>query len=379
MKLFLWLSLTFAPSFFLAVEVNAEIKKVADTTENLANTSDTHLFDKIELVAEWYEVTTRYVLKEVPYQEYICDKESTSAGNWHEFYHIPPHSKPQALSAAIAGLDLETARLIVNARQNYFGSKPKTWNKFKNIIRRIEADFYKIGLYYDIVGKNGDLNIQNLGYPISAFGCDWEERAVKAQVPEEDKKLIKTFPKEVRVEFKNSILLKGEKEAFTVTWDGDVLDVLIVRPYNKYLKVIKTDEGLITLESTGREPVAPLSSDFSYSLTKESDRLYLNVRDSRYEELSEISGPYKVAVSFSLIRAKKGCLSGEKEILRESMSVAEGQGQIDVTELVSRKGDSEAQILAGEKYYAGGIEFQRVGVPYFQGASAKQKTQQIEY
>jgi hypothetical protein len=259
-------------------------------------------YEKLVLKTNVYDVTISTVTENRTYPEYNCDtEEGDGSGNWHGFWSAPQDEKADRLSAAVAGMNIWAAKVIVDS-DIYFKSKPGSWNAFKNQIREIseDADLGLEDLYNRVIIDNGRINADNLGYSTSE-SCHWEDVTKPVTVIKKTRKLRKTVSKKIALKFDGGLLLSNEIEEFNVGFDGLDLLVSSVTAMNKYELITNEDESEYLLKATSRIRVTPNATAMRSLLTKESDTLVFKVGDTMFDELRSLYRDAGVHISYQVI------------------------------------------------------------------------------
>lgn len=203
------------------------------------------------------------VTREVPYED--CTGASPgngTDGNWGNLFNIPKKDKPQALADSVEGIDLKTARIIIE--KGYFSSKPRSWNDFKDYIRQIEREAKLPGLSNKVINdrRAATANHRNLGYVRT--GCKIvyrQEKYIEVQVqkvPVDHPVPGQSKKRNITVKVDNGPLLLGEQEEFVVTYQ--VQQAPPPAPPGKMIEVVSV-EGRTAYQSGYRETKSESTAD----------------------------------------------------------------------------------------------------------------------
>lgn len=387
--------------------------RINQTSETITRTSVDNTFRK-ELRVEVWDVQqkTEWARQTYRWKEVDCDyNPGDNVPGWHGFFSLPLWDKPQALVDSVKGIDsLSLASQIVNSSRGFLETRPVNWNAFKKEIRRIEEELPANGLAYDVLILNGRENRINLGYEYNGGGSNLvgrqkaasdddynqpkkkdtdynspkpkrdddynnpapkppndsvvcreyeKEDTIWVPVTRNDSHLIDVRTKRVTILFENSVLLSGESESFTLTWDGRSEQIGINKSgaLNQYQLSIDAQGEVYTLKGVGRVPARPNSRDFTVSSSASSGKIYLSISDSLGDELKRLSPNYGLQVRFTLYQKGSTCGS-DKLIGSKSVQLTSGSGQIDVTAELE-------QVLGQGSYQVREITIQRLNTPYF--------------
>lgn len=355
---------------------NTEIKPITKTIQRTASVSS---FKDIEVKAEVYDIYEYYETVETTWTDWECDyTPPDSSGNWEGFFNVPKASKPEALAKAIKGIGTSRAREIVYSSRGFFQRKPRSWNDFKQEIRRIENEMDAKGIYSEVVIKYGDENRVSLGYGSQGEGdysCRPVTRTDTALVLRTQSRLVNTLVKRVDILFENSILLSGETEEFTLRWNGqdETVSINTANAFNSYGIEISSRGSIYLLKGEGRKSIRPANDDFVAHFSNDQGKLLLKVQDNRADELTKLSdGNYSLNVSFKLVKPGSWC-SSDKVIVTKTVNFKNGRGEVDLNSLMVDVPQS------GNKYQVKDLSFERTGTSYFSGTSGNINSDVIKY
>jgi hypothetical protein len=163
----------------------------------------------------------------------ICDEQGGTGKSeyWNAFFSAPGSQKASALANAIAGVGDSTAKNLI--KNNYFNSKPRSWNDFENEIHRAaQSRTISNDIEYQVLYKFRSENMAKLGYN-TQVGCHFENRDIQTPrevlvdnwvyvdeiVPHRD--LVKTDYRQYDLSISGQRLQSFESEMLVFSFDYD--------------------------------------------------------------------------------------------------------------------------------------------------------------
>jgi hypothetical protein len=290
-------------------------------------------------------------------QVLVCDQGNGTEGDWKNFFNVPKPQKARALADAVLGIGLPTAERIVEL--NLLDHKPRSWDEFKRLMKRIDDDYLQTGFSHEVTVTYGRENMRNLGYDTGNCHYEWKTEYYWV----EKKYVIGSIParKDFRVEIRDSILLRGESERITLSYNG-LQDSLkdVDSSYNRYRSSRVEEQGRVTYRLQGERIRATPPNHAVIRLAKEGGRVAAELTDSDYDD--ELPGAGRTFVTVEIY--KKVFLWPDKLL---------GSFQL---ELVGGRARTLSDVVppAGSKVYAT-YSLQKAGSAYYSTqSSAKQRS-----
>lgn len=338
---------------------------------------------RLKLDGLYYEVTVKYAKDNIRNLGYASSGYSNSYSQlpdldadpavefanasdpWDGYFNKPKDQKGAALSNAVRGIGVSTGDKIVDANINAFMPKPRSWEAFKDEVKRIEREARVSGLYDNVVTRYGSTNKENLygssrddqrpdPQPRPEPSCRWVQHSGYVVVPRTDTRVVRTYVSPtIDVEFTNYDLLNDESEKVVVIWDGREFSFSTSSALNRYI-VNEATRGVYTLTGQGRKPVRPELSDFTYSLGGD---LILRVNDKRAQELIEHSADYSLTVSVTVESKKSGWCKGTDASGSKTISFDSGSGDIALKDVVGS--------IESDTKYRVKVSFERKNTKFF--------------
>lgn len=200
---------------------------------------------------------------------------------WGNTFSLVGEVKAQALAQIIDGLNLKNAEKIVVA--GYFAKRPKSWKAFSKEIRTADQAL-NLGITQKVLVKNGDSNIQKLGYYSSDCVTEYETQTVlEAQ---EQRNPLGTKTGNFVIQIKDGILLKGENESITLNYDGISDSLEFSSNYNQYRIVSRNENfsnGTIVYQVEGTRQAVTPPNMVSATLINVGGEAQLQVNDESFD------------------------------------------------------------------------------------------------
>lgn len=249
-------------------------KKDVDIRFNGSSTVSNYngVFDRVLVTPTAYECGS-YQDPEVEVRNGTCYDVTCSGGAgkspaWDAFYSAKKDAKATKLAQAIKGVGKTSADSLVAG--NYFSSKPRSWNEFKNVITSAAANGAITEQVKSLVLSTYRFeNMQNLGY--SANSCQatpypCQETVVTREggyVPrtcvEDVEQVIEQKAVNYNFHVSGAVLLPSETEQITVSVSGDPLQTGVSSSYyNAYGSQVMAQSqnaAEVFLQATGRKQV----------------------------------------------------------------------------------------------------------------------------
>jgi hypothetical protein len=227
---------------------------------------------KIEQIMTWKQIEpekrTRQVLRDQWVWENCYDYQCTGDGGgqspaWDAFYSAKKDQKAQKLADAISGLNKDAKELV---DRGYFHSKPRSWNAFRDEIRRAEkAGIISKQVASEILVNHRQENFVNLGYaPDSCGTVTYRCEVYKSVLVDEDyiENVEKTYTKvndvvhrQIEVNVANPRLQSFEKEQIRVTVGKEQNEVRIDSDLTVYDKAMSHEGATTRIQLSGRDRV----------------------------------------------------------------------------------------------------------------------------
>jgi hypothetical protein len=294
-------------------------------------------------------VLTKHVQEPKQVQVLVCDQGNGSDGDWKNFFNVPKPQKPQALADAVLGIGLPTARKIVDL--NLIDHKPRSWDEFKRLMQRIDDQYIKSGFSHEVIVTYGQQNMRNLGYDTGNCHYEWQTYYVWV----EKKFVIGSQPasRDFRVVVEGSVLLNGESERLTLSFNG-LEDSLkgVDSAFNRYQSYRTQENGLVTYHLQGQRIRATPPNHGSIHAERVGDRVGVTVVDPDFDADLPNAGRTVAVVDVW----KKIFFWPDKKIGSFQLELTEGTGQT-VSNVVPQ---------AGSKVYAT-FRLQKIGSAYYSG------------
>lgn len=201
-----------------------------------------------------------------------------SRGDWKGFFSARRADKPARLAAAIQGVGLSTAEMLVE--DGYFRHKPRSWREF---VRSIEDadDTYQTGFSYEVLVTYKKNNLINLGYLVEGQ-CGYVIKKRLRRVP------VKVFhrseSRSYEIRINNAPLLTAEKESFTVSFDGFDDSIHFRSAYNDYQVDRWTTNDKVVFELTGSRKLVRPDNTLSATASSSTGKLQVRVSDAAFDK-----------------------------------------------------------------------------------------------
>lgn len=211
-------------------------------------------------------VETVWEIKSAPVLVCRSEEGRGSSPLWDAFYSARGSEKAKALAKAIQGVGAVSASSLVAA--NYFNSKPRSWDDFKDEVERAaNAEVITKNVRHQVLYQYRQENMSNLGYQTQVSNvCSFENerylapRDVVVNKPittietNTVRKLIDTQRVTYRVRVSGQRLQSFETESIVLNFDKESGQVgLSATAYNNFS--LSLNSNVITVTGIGRKNI----------------------------------------------------------------------------------------------------------------------------
>jgi hypothetical protein len=211
-------------------------------------------------------VETVWEIKSAPVLMCRSEEGRGSSPLWDEFYSAKRSEKAKALAKAIQGVGSVSASSLVEA--NYFNSKPRSWDDFKDEVERAaNAEVITKNVRHQVLYQYRQENMSNLGYQTHVSNaCTFEverylaPRDVVVNKPRTTietstiRKLIDTERETYRVRVSGQRLQSFETETIVLNFDKESGRVgLSATAYNNFS--LSLNSNVINVTGIGRKSI----------------------------------------------------------------------------------------------------------------------------
>jgi hypothetical protein len=252
--------------------------------EAVATRMNKDLRDRVELrrslTTNIDRVITTYRWETVQVPRTVCTTEPGDGNNnWNGFFNVPKAQKPAALAATVKGIGQSTAQKMVDG--GFFHSKPRSWEEFKAEIMRAE-NAIGTGFSHEVLVTYGTENMRNLGY-YSEQTCKIVYDTVNVRREYKQREHVRTVTSKFTIILEGSALLNGEREDFTISYDGFRDSLGVSSRYNQYTSSRQqAGDTVIYRLRANRLRVTPANS-LVVNLENNGGRMSLNIADQAYD------------------------------------------------------------------------------------------------